>query len=78
MIPCAELSLNSVVGLTMSGTMKFKGFIDEQDVVIMICWGDSQLDFTEAGGALETPYDGDHRLCSGCGFGGSSKRKRDL
>ncbi|TYK28432.1 ty3-gypsy retrotransposon protein [Cucumis melo var. makuwa] len=37
--PVVELSLNSVVGLTMQGTFKIKGRVEDREIVVMIDCG---------------------------------------
>ncbi|TYJ98417.1 gypsy/ty3 element polyprotein [Cucumis melo var. makuwa] len=66
-VPCAELSLNLVVGLTTPETMKFKGFISEQDLMIMVDSIVTHNFISPISGATKTINDGNHVLW--CGYG---------
>lgn len=55
--PVAELSLNSVVGLSNLGTMKLRGLINQRSVIVMVDCDATQFHFAKVGGG--STYCGD-------------------
>lgn len=76
--PVVELSLNSVVGLTTSGTFKIKGTVEDREIVVMIDCGATQFHLLKTGRGAKHPYSRDDQLWGHHGIRKGKPRRGDV